>query len=78
MLEEKLAKRKKQKMENLEKKQRGEERDRDNAGKVLDQGDDIELMKKHEQEKMRLVAQQDFRMNEELEQVLCCVFLFSV
>ena len=78
MLEEKLAQRKRKRLENLKTKQQQEEQERDQSDKIFDVGDGIELMRKHEQEKMRLVEDCDSRIEEELDQVLYCASSFIV
>ncbi|CAH3166800.1 unnamed protein product, partial [Porites evermanni] len=69
LLEEKLARRRKAKMEQLEKRQIEETKDRDYDDKILAEGEDIEMMKKHEQEKMAALTDDEVHIGDDMEAV---------
>ncbi|KAL9982886.1 hypothetical protein ACROYT_G004996 [Oculina patagonica] len=69
MLEEKLAQRRKRRMDQLEQKQMNETKDRDYSDKILVEGEDIEMIKKHEQEKMAAMKEDELQLEDEMEAV---------
>ncbi|XP_031561262.1 uncharacterized protein LOC116297218 [Actinia tenebrosa] len=68
-LEEKLAEKRKRKMEELERKQQEEEQFKDYGDKIINEGEDIELLKKHEQQRVELLKEDDQALEEEMDQV---------
>jgi len=69
MLEEKLSQRRKRRMEQLEQRQMEETKDRDYSDKILVEGEDIEMIKKHEQEKMAALREDEIQIEDEMEAV---------
>ncbi|XP_048585392.1 uncharacterized protein LOC116615488 [Nematostella vectensis] len=69
MLEERLAARRKRRMDELERDQHAEEQTRDDNDKILDEGEDVELLKKHELEKMSVTRDESDSLEEEMEMV---------
>jgi len=54
--------------------------DRDYGDKILVEGEDIEMFKKHEQEKMAAMKEDEIQIEDEMEAVRCSsvsTFLFS-
>ena len=55
--------------------------DRDYGDKILVEGEDIEMFKKHEQEKMAAMKEDELQIDDEMEAVKCSsvsTFLFSL
>ncbi|EDO31293.1 predicted protein, partial [Nematostella vectensis] len=69
MLEERLAARRKRRMDELERDQHAEEQTRDDNDKILDEGEDVELLKKHELEKMSVTRDESDSLEEEMEMI---------
>lgn len=69
MLEEKLSERRKRKMAQLEQRQAEEVKERDQGDKIVSEDEDIELIKRHEQEKLEALKEEEILRKDELEAV---------
>lgn len=69
MLEEKLSERRKRRMAQLEKRQAEELKESDQGDKILTEGEDIEMIKKHEREKIEAFKEEEMHLEDEMEAV---------